>query len=219
MPAMVKLATVDAARAHELPARATLTVVPDVEPVAVQEMKPLTRVIAGVAGMEKPVGKLAVTVPPAASAPLAELLKPTVQVVAEAPATWLEPLNETELTAVEAHAGPARTGAPRSTTASTTADLAARAAMERFLAATGDVAACARWAGLSGIFQLTFGTEVFQPGLAAAPRGLFQRAQGRPVAPVEGGRPAGAGAAELAPCPLSGRSSCHPVLGTPWVKA
>lgn len=116
IPAMVTVAAVALASAHEAPARVTVTTVPVVDPVAVHELKPVGVLTVGVAGMVKPAGKLAVTVPPVASDPLPELVKATVQVVPVAPATWLDPVKATELTAVEAEATPARPKSPPKTT-------------------------------------------------------------------------------------------------------
>jgi hypothetical protein len=80
MPAMVSVAAVEAAK-HEAPVRAMMTLVPDFDPAALHEPNPTPVVMAGVVGMVKPAGKLAVTVDEFPSDPLAELVKPTVQVV------------------------------------------------------------------------------------------------------------------------------------------
>jgi hypothetical protein len=124
---MVTVAAVALASAHEAPARVTVTTVPVVDPVAVHELKPVGVLTVGVAGMVKPAGKLAVTVPPVASDPLPELVKATVQVVPVAPATWLDPVKATELTAVEAEATPARPKSPPKTTTRATTPRAATA--------------------------------------------------------------------------------------------
>ena len=75
--------------------------------------------------MLKPAGKLAVTVAPVASDPLAEVVKATVQVVPVAPATWLEPVKATELTAVEAEAVPTTAARPAKAKTRATAPRAA----------------------------------------------------------------------------------------------
>lgn len=125
MPAMVNVAALELPSPQEVPARFMVTTVPAVDPDAVHELNPLTVVTAGVAGMVKPAGKLAVTVLPAPSEPLDEVVKPTVQVVGVAPATWLEPVNDTAVTEVEAEAGAGTPNRPETTTAKTTATRAA----------------------------------------------------------------------------------------------
>jgi hypothetical protein len=127
MPAIARLAAVVLASAHEAPARVMVTTVLVVDPVAVHELNPPPVLTLGVAGMVKPAGKLAVTVAPVASDPLAEVEKATVQVVAVAPATWLEPVKATELTAVEAEAGPTMAARPAKTTTRATTARAATA--------------------------------------------------------------------------------------------
>ena len=97
MPAIVRVAAVLGASAHEAPARVMVTVCPDPTPVAVQLAKPVGRVIAGVDGIVKPVGKTTVIVRPALRAPVAVGVKPTVQVTLVALATSELPLNVTPL--------------------------------------------------------------------------------------------------------------------------
>jgi hypothetical protein len=76
---IVKVALVDAVTAHPTPASVTVTVVPEVDPVAVQLVKPVPSVIVGVAGMVKPPLNTTVIVPPAASAPAELVLNVSVQ--------------------------------------------------------------------------------------------------------------------------------------------
>jgi hypothetical protein len=102
MLAMVRVAAVPLARAHEAPARVIVTVCPVVEPVAVQLAKPVGRVIVGVAGTVKPDGKTTVIVRVALRAPVALDVKPIVQVVAVALATYELPVNVTLLGEVAA---------------------------------------------------------------------------------------------------------------------
>jgi len=125
MPAIATVPAVALASAHEAPARVTVTTVPAVDPVAVHELNPPAVLTLGVAGMLKPAGKLAVTVAPVASDPLAEVVKATVQVVPVAPATWLEPVKATELTAVEAEAVPTTAARPAKAKTRATAPRAA----------------------------------------------------------------------------------------------
>src|SRR5690348_9031837 len=78
-PLIVKVALVDAVTVHPAPASVTVTVVPDVDPVAVQLVKPAPSVTVGIAGIVKPPLKTTVIVPPAASAPAALVLNVSVQ--------------------------------------------------------------------------------------------------------------------------------------------
>jgi hypothetical protein len=78
-PLTVSVAVVDAASEHPAPASVTVTVVPDVEPVAVQLEKPVPSVIVGVAGMVKPELKSTVIVAPVLSAPAELVLNDSVQ--------------------------------------------------------------------------------------------------------------------------------------------
>jgi len=78
-PLTVRVAVVDAATEHDAPASVTVTVVPDVEPVAVQVVKPEPSVIVGVAGMVKPELKTIVIVAPVLSAPAELVLNDSVQ--------------------------------------------------------------------------------------------------------------------------------------------
>jgi hypothetical protein len=78
-PFTVSVALVEAASAHEAPASVTVTVVPDVAPVAVQLVTPAPSVIVGVAGIVKPELKMIVIVPPALSAPPELVLNDSVQ--------------------------------------------------------------------------------------------------------------------------------------------
>jgi len=103
-PAIVKVAAVLAASAHVPPLfeRVTVTTDPDVLAESAQSTKPVAAVAVGVAGIEKPELNVAVTVAPAASAPDAELLKPTVHVAGPAPPVWGEPVKVTVVGAVAA---------------------------------------------------------------------------------------------------------------------
>jgi hypothetical protein len=79
--------------------------------------KPLPSTIVGVAGTVKPALNPTVTVPPAASAPLELVVKPTVQ-SERAPPVWGEPENESAVTGL----------------AITTADAGLTAAVSRLVA-------------------------------------------------------------------------------------
>jgi len=91
-PAIVSEADVLLASAQVPPllARVRVTTAPLAVAVAEQSTNPVGKVMVGVAGTVKAELNVTVTVPPAARAPLEELLKPTVQ-VATAPAVWGEP--------------------------------------------------------------------------------------------------------------------------------
>jgi hypothetical protein len=78
-PLTVSVALVDAATAQDAPASVTVTVDPDVDPVAVQLVKPVPSVIVGVAGIVKPGLNTSVIVPPAARVPAELVLKVSVQ--------------------------------------------------------------------------------------------------------------------------------------------
>jgi len=97
IPAIVTLAAVDAASAHP-PLSTSVIVTVRVPvfplPVAVQFVKPLGKVMAGVVGTLKPDGKTTVTVLPAVSAPAEVDVNPTVHVEV-APAVFGEPENDT----------------------------------------------------------------------------------------------------------------------------
>jgi len=84
-PLTVSVALVDAATAHDAPASVTVTVVPDVEPVAVQLVKPAPSVIVGVAGIVKPALKTIVIVAPLLSAPAELVVNDSVQSERAAP--------------------------------------------------------------------------------------------------------------------------------------
>src|SRR5437763_69032 len=86
MLAIVSVAAVLLASAHEAPARVTVTICPDVEPVAVQLANSAESPIVGVDGNEKPDGKETKILSPAPRAPVALGLRPTVQVAGVAPA-------------------------------------------------------------------------------------------------------------------------------------
>ena len=94
IPAMVSEAAVLLFTAHDAPTKVTVTTPLDELAVAVQLVKPVPKVTVGVAGTVRPELKVAVMVLPAASAPLAEVVKPTVHVDV-APAVWGEPAKET----------------------------------------------------------------------------------------------------------------------------
>src|SRR5580704_8977702 len=83
IPAMVRVPAVPLASAQDAPAKVTVTTWLVVDPVAVQPEKPLGRVIVGVAGTVKLAGNVTAMVLPAASLPLAEVVKPAVQVAVE----------------------------------------------------------------------------------------------------------------------------------------
>ena len=99
-PLTVSVALVDAATAHEAPASVTVTVVPDVEPVAVQLVKPAPSVIVGVAGMVNPELKAIVIVAPVVNAPAELVLNDSVQ-SERAPPVCGEPAKLTFVGALE----------------------------------------------------------------------------------------------------------------------
>jgi len=99
-PLMVKVALVDAVTAHPAPASVTVTVDPEVDPVAVQLVKPVPSVTVGVAGIVNPPLKTTVIVPPAASAPAELVLKVSVQ-SERALSVWGEPVKLTFVGAFE----------------------------------------------------------------------------------------------------------------------
>jgi len=78
-PLTVSVAVVDAATEHDAPESVTVTVVPDVEPVAAQLVKPEPSVIVGVAGIVKPELKTIVIVAPLPSAPVEDVLNDSDQ--------------------------------------------------------------------------------------------------------------------------------------------
>jgi len=78
-PLTVNVAVVDAGTAHDAPDSVTVTVVLDVEPVAVQLVNPETSVIVGVAGIVKPALKTSVIVAPLPRAPVELVLNDSVQ--------------------------------------------------------------------------------------------------------------------------------------------
>jgi len=79
MPAIDRLAAVLTGRAHVPPlfAKVTVTTVPTVAPVAEHEVKPVTRVIVGVAGIVNAELNVTVMVFALASAPAADVVNPT----------------------------------------------------------------------------------------------------------------------------------------------
>ena len=79
MPLTVRLKADEFAAAHDAPASVTVTTLLDVEPVAVQLVKPALRTIAGVAGIVKLELNFTETVSPAAIAPLALAVNVSVQ--------------------------------------------------------------------------------------------------------------------------------------------
>jgi hypothetical protein len=99
-PLTVSVAVVDAATEHDAPESVTVTVVPEVEPVAVQLVKPEPSTIVGVAGMVKPELKTIVIVAPLASAPAELVLNDSVQ-SERAPPVCGEPENVTLVGALE----------------------------------------------------------------------------------------------------------------------
>jgi hypothetical protein len=78
-PFTVSVAVVDAATEHDAPDSVTVTVVPVVEPVAVQLVKPEPSVIVGVAGIVKPALKTMVIVAPLPREPVELVLNDSVQ--------------------------------------------------------------------------------------------------------------------------------------------
>jgi hypothetical protein len=84
-PLTVSVAVVETATAHDAPESVTVTVVPVVDPVAPQLVKPEPRVIVGVAGIVKPALKAIVIVAPLASEPVELVLKDSVQSERAAP--------------------------------------------------------------------------------------------------------------------------------------
>ena len=87
MPAIVSDAVVALATEQLEPLSVIVTVLwSGEEPVAVQLVNPVPRVIVGDVGTDRPllVFSIAVILLPAASAPVEEVLKPTVQVAVEA---------------------------------------------------------------------------------------------------------------------------------------
>jgi hypothetical protein len=107
---------VPAATEHEAPTSVTVAVVPEPVAVAVQLVKPLPSVTVGTAGTVKPAGKTTVTVSPALIAPVALVVRPSVQ-FAVAAGDCVEPLKLTEPTGVAGEmttldAGFAGTGSP-----------------------------------------------------------------------------------------------------------
>jgi hypothetical protein len=105
----VSVAAVLFASVQDAPASVTVTVVPEPAPLAVQFEKPPPSTIVGVAGTVKPALNPIVIVPPAESAPLELVVKPTVQ-SERAPPVCGAPENETPETGLAitiADAGPA----------------------------------------------------------------------------------------------------------------
>lgn len=84
-PFTVRLSAAEFATAHDAPASVTVTTLLDVEPVAVQLVKPEFRTIVGVAGIVKLGLNASVIVSPAAIAPLADVVNVSVQFAAEPP--------------------------------------------------------------------------------------------------------------------------------------
>lgn len=123
-PCTVSVAAVLFASAHDAPASVTVTVVPEPAPFAVQLVKPLPSTIVGVAGTVKPALKAIVIVPPAASAPLELVVKPTVQ-SERAPPVCGAPESETAVTGL----------------AMTIADAGLAAAVSRLVAMLNELAA------------------------------------------------------------------------------
>jgi hypothetical protein len=80
IPAMVREAVVLLPTAHDAPAKVMVTTPPVVDAVAVQLVNPVPKTMVGVAGTVKAEGIVTVMVLFAASAPVDEVLKPTLQV-------------------------------------------------------------------------------------------------------------------------------------------
>jgi hypothetical protein len=85
IPLTVRLTAAEPATAHEAPASVTVTMLLDVEPVAVQLVKPELRTIVGVAGIVKLELNFSEIVSPAAIAPLALVVNVSVQFALEPP--------------------------------------------------------------------------------------------------------------------------------------
>jgi hypothetical protein len=101
IPAMLRVAAVLLASAHDAPAKVMVTTPPVALAVAVQLVNPLTKVTVGDAGTLKAELNVAVMVLPAARWPLAEVVKPSVHVAVEF-AVWAEPEKETTVGVVAA---------------------------------------------------------------------------------------------------------------------
>jgi hypothetical protein len=97
----VRDAGVLAASTHEAPESVTVTVCADAVALAVQLTNPPVSATIGVAGTLKPELTATVIVSPVVSAPVAVVVKPTVQVARAVP-VWGEPLKVTELGLVAA---------------------------------------------------------------------------------------------------------------------
>jgi hypothetical protein len=85
IPFAVRLTAAEFETAHEAPERVTVTMLLDVEPAAVQLVKPELRTIVGVAGIVKPALNFSEIVSPAAIAPLALVVNVSVQFALEPP--------------------------------------------------------------------------------------------------------------------------------------
>jgi len=84
-PLTVRLAAAEPATAHDAPTSVTVTTLLDVEPVAVQLVKPELSTIVGVAGIVKLELNFSEMVSPAAIAPLALVVNVSVQFALEPP--------------------------------------------------------------------------------------------------------------------------------------
>jgi hypothetical protein len=85
MPLTVRLTAAEFATAHAAPASVTVTTLLDVEPVAVQLVKPELSTIVGVAGIVKLELNVSEIVSPTAIAPLALVVNVSVQFAVEPP--------------------------------------------------------------------------------------------------------------------------------------
>jgi hypothetical protein len=84
-PLTVRLTAAEFATAHDAPASVTVTTLLEVDPVAVQLVKPEFRTIVGVAGIAKLELNVSAIVSPVAIAPLADVVNVSVQLAAEPP--------------------------------------------------------------------------------------------------------------------------------------
>jgi len=84
-PSTVRLTAAELATAHDAPASVTVTTLLEVEPVAVQLVKPELSTIVGVAGIAKLELSVTEIVSPAAIAPLALVVNVSVQFAVEPP--------------------------------------------------------------------------------------------------------------------------------------
>jgi hypothetical protein len=111
IPEMVRLAVVELATEQDAPLKVIVTVVPVAEAEAVQLLNPPSRATDGEAGALKAELKTTVILSPAPSAPVALVLKETVQ-SAVLFADWGEPVKLTFVPALAAAITTAEAGLP-----------------------------------------------------------------------------------------------------------